>query len=200
MLRSSAHGFGRVNSFKALVGGALAIILLFAGCNSNLPTSAGTSLPPATVIVPTALALTLLTPQSTTPIPEPCWPLRIEHARSGLAAAVTKLTYVDGQMAFPQFSAGYVEQSAPLGAGGNTILVGVETPAVFGALRSLQPDDVLLVTDQLALTRPYRVVEAGPVEEVEWRSPSRNAEGESLTLYGISPTGSFFRVRTVPAR
>jgi hypothetical protein len=156
--------------------------------------------PPPTLVsadAPTALPLSLLTPQATPTMMVPRVPIRVENPRVPYAAVVKPTGGTLDRVEIPTLTAGYWTGSPGLGQNGNTIIIGFESAGIFLNLRATEPGDRILVTDQHGLTTTYQVTEVGPSNAII--DATQLVTAERLTLVGISPTTiTFFRVQAIP--
>jgi hypothetical protein len=169
----------------------LAVAAIVGSCQPAPPPT------PVSADVPSALPLSLLTPQATPTMMVPRMPIRVENPRVPFAAVVKPTGGTVDRVEIPTLTAGYWTGSPGLGQNGNTIIIGFESAGIFLNLRATKPGDRLLVTDQHGLTTTYQVTEVGPSNAII--DATQLTTAERLTLIGISPTTiTFFRVEAIP--
>lgn len=176
---------------------SLLIVLAACGPSASPDMTPIPASPTTTVEVPTGLPLSLLTPQVTSTSDTARIPVRVENPRAAYAAYVTPTGGSIKQINIPATTAGYWRSSAPLGQGGNTVIIGFESPGILGTFTTTKVDDQLLITDQQGLTSLYRVTSAGSIDNLV--TAAQPTTTEQVTLIGISDDLTFFKVVAVSA-
>jgi len=147
------------------------------------------------VLSSTLLPLTLLTPQSTEPLPAFSIPIHLEFPNQERLIGVDS---ADGSLEALSLSVSralHWTQFPPIQHSGTTIILGFDTAPVFDVLPQLQPGDVVIVTDQYGRKYLYRV-ERRTQSDAFQTSLKTLPDGVAIALIGV-PLGNGSSIKVI---